>query len=116
MQGAFERANARIDDAARALGAGPLRTLFAVHLPMMRLSLLAAALLVFVDVVKELPATLMLRPFNFDTLAVRVYQLASEERLAEASTGALVIIAIGVLPVVLLHRILDPEATAGRNA
>jgi iron(III) transport system permease protein len=81
--------------------------------------LAAAALLVFVDVLKELPATLILRPFDFDTLAVRVYQLAADERLAEASTGALAIIVVGLLPVILLTNIIDqtPQSvTTERNA
>lgn len=69
---------------------------------MMRGGLMTAGLLVFVDVMKELPATLIVRPFNFDTLAVRVYRLAADERLAEASTAALAIVAVGVVPVVLL--------------
>ena len=60
----------------------------------------------FVDVLKELPATLIVRPFNFDTLAVRVYQLASDERLAQAATGALAIVAVGILPVLLLMRMM----------
>lgn len=114
LQGAFERAPTKMDDASRTLGAGSLRTLLSVHLPMMKLSILTAGMLVFVDVIKELPATLMLRPFNFDTLAVRVYQLASDERLPEASTGALAIIVLGLLPVVLLHRVLDPEPSDRR--
>ena len=70
----------------------------------MRGSLLAALLLVFVDVSKELPATIILRPFDFDTLAVRVHQLASDERLQEASTGAMLIILLGLAPVFLLSR------------
>ncbi len=114
VQGAFERVPTRLDEASHSLGAGPLRTLLKVHLPMMRLSLMTAGVLVFVDVIKELPATLMLRPFNFDTLAVRVYQLASDERLAEASTGALAIMAIGLLPVLVLHKILDPDSSPRR--
>jgi iron(III) transport system permease protein len=64
--------------------------------------LLTAGLLVFVDVMKELPATLILRPFNFDTLAIRTYQLASDERLADASSAALAIVVVGIIPVVLL--------------
>jgi iron(III) transport system permease protein len=64
--------------------------------------LLTAAILVFVDVMKELPATLIIRPFNFDTLAVQVYRLASDERLAEASAPALAIVAVGIVPVILL--------------
>jgi iron(III) transport system permease protein len=68
----------------------------------MRGSLLTAGLLVFVEALKELPATLIVRPFNFDTLAIRVYQLASDERLAQASTAALAIVVVGIVPVVLL--------------
>jgi iron(III) transport system permease protein len=93
-----------MDDAARTLGHGPGSTLLRVHAPMMRGSLVVAALLVFVDALKELPATLILRPFNFDTLATRVYYLASDERLAQASTAALAIVAVGILPVILLNR------------
>ncbi|MGC1394266.1 MAG: iron ABC transporter permease, partial [Coleofasciculaceae cyanobacterium] len=70
--------------------------------PMMWGSLLTAGMLVFVDVMKELPATLIIRPFNFDTLAVRVYNLASDERLAEASGAALAIVVVGIVPVILL--------------
>ncbi|MEM6796723.1 MAG: ABC transporter permease subunit, partial [Acidobacteriota bacterium] len=107
LQASLTRVRPNLDDAARTLGASPLRMLFRVHLPMLRGSLFAAALLVFVDVIKELPATLILRPFGFDTLAVRVYRLASDERLNEASTGALAIILIGILPVIVLSRMLD---------
>jgi iron(III) transport system permease protein len=91
-----------MEHASRTLGRGPLGTLRAVHAPLMRGSLLTAGLLVFVEVMKELPATLIVRPFNFDTLAVRVYRLASDERLAEASTPALAIVAVGILPVIVL--------------
>ena len=91
-----------MDHASRALGQTPRRTLMKVHAPIMRAGLLTAGLLVFVDVMKELPATLIVRPFNFDTLAVRVFRLAADERLAEASTAALTIVAVGVIPVVLL--------------
>lgn len=91
-----------LDDAARSLGQGPTGTLVKVHTPLMWGSLLTAAILVFVDVIKELPATLIVRPFNFDTLAVRVYQLASDERLAEASGSALAIVLVGMIPVILL--------------
>lgn len=91
-----------MDEAALSLGHKPARTLARVHVPMLRGSLLTALLLVFVDVIKELPATLIVRPFNFDTLAVRVYRLASDERLVEASAGALAIVLVGILPVVVL--------------
>ncbi|MEL7059358.1 MAG: iron ABC transporter permease [Acidobacteriota bacterium] len=107
VQAGLTRLRPSVDHAARTLGASRLRMLARVHLPMLRSSLLAAGLLVFVDVVKELPATLILRPFDLDTLAVRVYRLASDERLDEASTGALAIIAIGLLPVIVLSHLLD---------
>ncbi len=93
-----------MDDAARSLGQGPSGTLLRVHVPLMWGSLSTAALLVFVDVMKELPATLVMRPFNFDTLAVQAYNLASDERLSEAATASLVIVAVGILPVILLSR------------
>lgn len=93
-----------MDSAARSLGHGPASTLWRVHLPMLRGSLLTGALIVFVDVMKELPATFVMRPFNFDTLAVQAYNLASDERLAEAATASLVIVLVGLLPVVLLSR------------
>lgn len=91
-----------MDDAALSLGQRSLARLFKVHVPLLRGSLLTAALLVFVDVIKELPATLIVRPFNLDTLAVRVYRLASDERLVEASGGALAIVLVGILPVMVL--------------
>ncbi|MEO1336394.1 MAG: iron ABC transporter permease, partial [Myxococcota bacterium] len=73
-------------------------------LPLMRRAIMTAALVVFVDTIKELPATLLLRPFNFETLATRVYRLAGDERLAEASTAALTIVLLGLIPVLLLNR------------
>jgi iron(III) transport system permease protein len=91
-----------LDDAARSLGQTPTQTLLKIHVPLMRGSLLTATILVFVDVMKELPATLVMRPFNFDTLAVRVYQYAADERLTEAAAPALAIILVGLLPVILL--------------
>lgn len=99
------RVPAVTDAAARTLGAGPRDILWRVHLPMIRPGLLAAGLLVFVDVMRELPATLILRPFNFETLATRVYRLAGDERLTEASTAALAIVLIGLVPILLLNRV-----------
>ena len=93
-----------MDEAARSLGATQGETLRRVHLPILRGSLFTAALLVFVDVMKELPATLVMRPFNFDTLATQAYNLASDERLSEASTASLAIVVVGLLPLILLAR------------
>lgn len=93
-----------MEDASRSLGLGPGATLRRVHLPLLRPSLVTAGLLVFVDVMKELPATFVMRPFNFDTLAVQAYNLAADERLAEASTAALAIVAVGLVPLVIASR------------
>ncbi len=95
-----------MSDAARSLGLGPGATLARVHAPLLWRSALTAGLLVFVDVMKELPATFVMRPFNFDTLAVQAYNLASDERLAEASTAALTIVLVGLLPLILLSRMM----------
>lgn len=104
VEAGLSRIGSTLDGAARTLGHGPASVLLRVHAPLMRGSMLTAAMLVFADALKELPATLVLRPFNFDTLAIRVYQLASDERLAQASTAGLCIVAVGLLPVLLLDR------------
>jgi iron(III) transport system permease protein len=96
--------NPNLDHAARILGRSPWRALREVHAPMMRGTLATAFLLTFVDTMKELPATMIIRPFNFDTLAVRAHVLASDERLAEAGALALAIVAVGIIPVLLLAR------------
>ena len=93
---------ANMDGAARTLGLGPMATLRRVHLPIMRGSIMTAALLVFVDCMKELPMTVMLRPFNFETLATFVHQYASDEMLPEAALAALSIVIAGIIPVILL--------------
>ncbi|WP_298968326.1 iron ABC transporter permease [uncultured Roseobacter sp.] len=106
--GAYEGGQAMVpanmDAAARSLGQTPTGTLRRVHLPILAPSLLTALLIVFVDVMKELPATLIMRPFNYDTLAVQAYRLASDERLEGAAVPSLVIVAIGLLPVILICR------------
>ena len=93
-----------MDQAARSLGMSPLAVLKNVHLPIISSSALTALLIVFVDVMKELPATLVLRPFNFNTLAVRAYELASDERLSDAALPSLAIVLVGLLPVILLTK------------
>jgi iron(III) transport system permease protein len=104
VESGLTRIRPAMDEAARSLGQRPAQVLWRVHVPLLRGSLLTALLLVFVDVIKELPATLALRPFNFDTLAVRAYELASDERLADAGPAALTIVLAGLVPVVLLSR------------
>ncbi|MDQ1078902.1 iron ABC transporter permease [Pseudoroseomonas cervicalis] len=107
-QGAVESGLARLRpslfQAARVLGCGPGQAIARVEAPLARGALLTAAVLIFVDTMKELPATLIVRPFDLDTLAVRVHNLASDERLAEASTAALLIVAVGLVPVLVLLR------------
>ena len=105
----------RIDAVARTLGRRPAAVLGTVHLPILRGSLLTALLIVFVDTMKELPATLMMRPFDFDTLAVQAHRLAADERLNAAAVPSLVIAAIGVLPVILLCRAIAAEGRAGER-
>ncbi|MBR8829582.1 MAG: hypothetical protein N5P05_001469 [Chroococcopsis gigantea SAG 12.99] len=102
LESSLEKIKPSLDDAAHSLGHGVISTLFNIHLPLMSGGILTAVMLVFVDVMKELPATLVLRPFNFDTLAVRVYQYASDERLIEAALPALAIVAAGIGPVIVL--------------
>lgn len=101
------RVTPNMDSAARSLGLKPLQVLTQIHVPLLRGSVISAMLLVFVDVLKELPATLILRPFNFNTLAVRSYEMASDERLMDAALPAVAIVAVGLIPVILLTRALD---------
>ena len=111
VEAGMARITPSMEAAARSLGSGPGETLRRVHLPLLRGSLLTAALLVFVDVMKELPATLVMRPFNFDTLATQTFTLAADERLAEASSAALAIVVVGLLPIIILAR----QISAGRS-
>ena len=104
LDGGFAAVPTNIDWVARTLGAGPGQMLWRVHLPILAPSVMTALLVVFVDVMKELPATLILRPFDFDTLAVQAFRLASDERLAGAAVPSLVIVAVGLLPVIMVCR------------
>lgn len=104
IEAGFARIGDNMDRAARSLGLAPKDVMLRVHIPLLKTSVLTALLIVFVDVMKELPATLILRPFNFNTLAVRAYELASDERLADASLASLAIVMVGLLPVILLSK------------
>ncbi len=99
-----------MDASARVLGARPLQVLRYIHLPMLRAPALTAAIIAFVEVLKELPATLLIRPFNLDTLAIGVYRFASDERLAQAAVGAIFIVIVSLAPVILLSRTLAATA------
>ncbi|MDM7457739.1 MAG: iron ABC transporter permease [Tepidimonas sp.] len=114
VQSGYSRIPASWDDAAVTLGVSGAALWWRVHWPLLRRSTLAGLLLVFVDVMKELPATLVLRPFGNDTLAVVAHQLARDERLGEAALPALALVAVGLIPVVLLSRAMRRgEAAAG---
>ncbi|MCC7150769.1 MAG: iron ABC transporter permease [Rubrivivax sp.] len=112
IESGYARVPLSVDETARMLGADASRVFARLHLPLLRRSALAAALLVFVDVMKELPATLVLRPFGSDTLAVVAFNFARDERLGEAALPSLAIVAVGLLPVMLLSRALRSGGTA----
>lgn len=106
IEAGWQRLSTNLDAAARTLGASPYSMLVSVHLPLLRPAIGAAALLVFVDTMKELPATLLLRPFNFETLATHIYTFASQEQFEQSSIAALTIVLAGLIPLILLHRVL----------
>lgn len=103
----IQRIKPSMDEASIVLGDTPFQRLRRIHIPLLKASLLSASLLVFVDILKELPATLVLRPFNFNTLAVKAFELASDERLIDAALPSITIVLVGILPVILLTRTLD---------
>ncbi len=102
IAGGLEQINPQMDAAARVLGAGPAKIAGVIHLPQLRGAIAAGGAIVAIDIAKELPATLLLRPFNFETLATRIYRLASDERLADAAPAALLLIGVGLIPVLFL--------------
>lgn len=104
VEASLAKIPASMDEASRTLGQNQFGTLRRIHIPLLSGGLMTAGLMVFIDVMKELPATLILRPFNYDTLAIQAYRLASDERLAQASTPSLVLVAAGLLPVIILSR------------
>jgi iron(III) transport system permease protein len=107
VDASMKKISPHMDDAARSLGHSSASILTRIHLPLMKSGVLTAALVVFVDCMKELPATLVLRPFNFDTLATHVYQFASDELIGEAALGSLLIVLVGLAPVILLTSTID---------
>jgi len=109
VEAGFARVGENLPAASRVLGASPLRTLLRIEVPLLRRALLAAGMLVFIDVLKELPLTLILRPFNFDTLATRSFQLASDEQLAQSAPAALLVVVTAALVVGVLHRTFEEE-------
>jgi iron(III) transport system permease protein len=111
IESGLQKIPVSLDRASRSLGRSKLKTLLLVNLPLLKGPLVAGALLVFIDVLKELPLTLILRPFNFDTLAIRSFEYASDERIAEAAPAAVIIVLTGLLPVILLNKLLNRQKT-----
>ena len=111
----LSRISPNLDAAARALGETPLSALSRIHLPLLTPALASGGLLVFVDAMKELPATLLMRPFNFDTLATHVYSLAAIEQFEQAALGALMIVFVGLIPVLALHRVVANGRAGGHE-
>lgn len=109
IEAGFEKTAHKLDEASRALGASNRRTLWQINLPLLKTSLLSAVLMVTVEVMKELPLTLILRPFNFDTLATKAFELASDEQIQASSSAALLIVLAGIIPVIALIRVLDKK-------
>jgi iron(III) transport system permease protein len=107
LEAGYERISMSIDESAASLGSTKSRTLRKVHLPLLKGALLGGGLLIFVDVLKELPLTLILRPFNFDTLAIRAFEYASDERVAQSAPAALIIILTGMIPAFFMNMMVN---------
>jgi iron(III) transport system permease protein len=114
-QAGFARISSELDEVARMLGAGPGKLAYSIHLPLARPAILGAALLIFVDCLKELPATLLLRPLNTETLSTYIYQFATRGSFEEGSLAALIIVMVGVMPVILMGRYTDLSTMVGRG-
>jgi len=115
INSSLQKISPNIDEASRGMGYSFSQILSKVHIPILSGGLLSAFLLVFVDVMKELPATIIIRPFNFDTLAVQVYRLASDERLGESAGAALAIVLVGIIPVILLSKTITKSRKTEKN-
>ncbi|MGB0745975.1 MAG: ABC transporter permease, partial [Alphaproteobacteria bacterium] len=114
VDGGFRNIPLARDDASRTLGQGALMTLLRVHLPALWPSLSVAALLVFIEALKELSATIFLRPFGLNTLSTFIYDFASRARVEETGVACLIIVLLGVLPVILVTRRIARDARSGR--
>lgn len=106
LESGFQKTGIQVNEASRILGAGTLRTLLKIELPLIKSSIISGILLVFVDVLKELPLTLILRPFNFHTLATKAFDMATNEMIAESANSALIIILTGIVPIIFLNRLI----------
>ena len=115
IESGYQRVNMRLDDVAKSLKSSGWSLLGSVHLPLLKTSFLTSILLVVSEVIKELPATLILRPFNFDTLAVYTYIYAAEERMYDAAAPSIAIVMIGLLPIIVLTRMIRRSRPASRD-
>lgn len=115
IESGFLRINHKIDDVARSLNTPGWKLLFRIHLPLLTTSFLTSMILVISEVIKELPASLILRPFNFDTLAVSTYIYAAEERMFDAAAPSIAIVAVGLLPIFVLSRLIVKSRPGYRN-
>lgn len=115
IESGFLRINHKIDDVARSLNTPGWKLLFRIHLPLLTTSFLTSMILVVSEVIKELPASLILRPFNFDTLAVSTYIYAAEERMFDAAAPSIAIVAVGLLPIFVLSRLIVKSRPGYRN-
>ena len=115
LESGYHRINSKIDDVSRTLKSSGWSLMAYIHSPLLKTSLLTSLLLVFSEVIKELPATLVLRPFNFDTLAVHTYIFAAEERMFDAAAPSIAIVAVGLIPIVILTRIIRNSRPASRE-
>ena len=104
-----------MNEIARSLGASPFRTLLKIDLPLIRNSIAAGILLAFVDIMKELPLTLILRPFNFNTLATKAFDMATNEMIAESANASLVVVLTGIIPVILLNNVISSKKLAEKK-
>src|SRR5699024_7218869 len=102
----FQKTGTNVNEVARSLGASPARTLFQIDLPLIKNSIAAGILLAFVDILKELPLTLILRPFNFHTLATKAFDMATNEMIAESANASLVVVLTGVIPIIILNSMI----------
>ena len=116
LDAGFERISPRIDDVARSLKTSGWNLLSKVHVPLLKTSFLTSMLLVVAEVIKELPATLILRPFNFDTLAVSTYIYAAEERMYDAAAPSISIVLVGLIPIIILTRLIRTSRPASRDS
>ena len=109
IEAGYDKIGTDFRDASRSLGVGLTKTFFKVDVPMMKGAIISGFILVFIDILKEIPLTLILRPFNFDTLSTKAFQYASDEKIMEASQASLLIVCISAIAIIIFNKFLDKE-------